>query len=77
IERIEPRWLTRNNSAAAIAERMSEFIDGKLPAHSSAEVRSFVQTNYNETEALEKFVTAAVEADLGEMQLLQRHSTQS
>jgi glycosyltransferase involved in cell wall biosynthesis len=60
IEQIEPRWLARDNSAEAIAEIMSDFIQGRLPVHGSAEIRSFVEANYDESFALERFVQAAI-----------------
>jgi glycosyltransferase involved in cell wall biosynthesis len=62
INRIEPQWLTRNNSAAAIAELMAGFIENKLPQHSPQELRTFVEINYAKDRALSQFVSAAIGA---------------
>jgi glycosyltransferase involved in cell wall biosynthesis len=60
IERIEPKWLARDNSAEAIAELMCAFVGRKLPQHSSEELRHFVETNYAREKALPDFVRATI-----------------
>jgi glycosyltransferase involved in cell wall biosynthesis len=59
ISQIEPRWLSRDASATAIADVMSEFIKGTLPVHGSEEIRQFVESRYSEQNALERYVRTA------------------
>jgi len=60
VGRIEPSWLARDNSAQAIAESMSGFVQGRLPTHDSAELRHFVESNYSEQKALDRCVRTAI-----------------
>ncbi len=60
VERIEPKWLARDNSAEGIAELMRAFIEKKLPQHSPQALRKFVETNYARERALPDFVRATI-----------------
>lgn len=60
VGRIEPLWLARDNSAQSIAKLISDYVRGELPLHDPAEIRHFVEANYNEEELLDKFVRTAI-----------------
>jgi glycosyltransferase involved in cell wall biosynthesis len=60
IGRIEPQWLAGDNSAQSIAELLCNFLRGDLPTHEAAEIRQFVESNYSQENALEKYVRTAV-----------------
>ena len=63
INRIEPKWLARDNSAEGIAHLMKSFVEQKVPRHSAHELRRFVEDNYSRDRALPLFVHTAT--DLG------------
>jgi glycosyltransferase involved in cell wall biosynthesis len=46
LSKVEPRWLARSADEAAIAELLSDFLAGRLPAHPSAELRAVVEREY-------------------------------
>lgn len=60
ISRIEPKWLARDNQAAAIADLMSAFVENRLPQHSPRELREFVCVNYAKERALPGFIRVAI-----------------
>lgn len=68
INRIEPKWLAKDNSAEAIAESMSAFIENRLPQHSPQELRHFVEANYARERALPEFVRVTLSGQAGEDQ---------
>jgi glycosyltransferase involved in cell wall biosynthesis len=51
---IEPRWLARDNSVAAIAELVRSYLQGALPTHDPQQLRAFATENYGAT-ALQRF----------------------
>jgi glycosyltransferase involved in cell wall biosynthesis len=67
ISPFEPKWLSRDNSAAAIADLLSAFIQKQVPEHSPAEIRSYVDQHYSQSQALPRFINAAFDGALSEM----------
>jgi glycosyltransferase involved in cell wall biosynthesis len=60
IGRIEPGWLAQDNSAQSISDLICNFLRGDLPIHDAAEIRQFVESNYSQENALEKYVRTAI-----------------
>lgn len=64
IGRIEPGWLSRDNSAQAMAELMIGYLERRLNAHSEQEIRGFVLENYDQDKALPAMVRAATDVGM-------------
>lgn len=60
IARIEPQWLSRDNSATAIAGLLAAFVEHRLPVHSPQRLRRFVEENYSRSKALSEYVQTAI-----------------
>jgi glycosyltransferase involved in cell wall biosynthesis len=46
LSKVEPRWLARSADEGAIAELLTEFLAGRLPAHDPSELRAVVEQEY-------------------------------
>lgn len=56
---MEPRWLARDNSAAAIAALLTAFMQGCLPQHSPMRLHEYVEARYSHRTALKNFCEEA------------------
>jgi len=60
IRPFEPQWLTKDNSAEAIALLLKNFLEGHLPAHSGDEIRRYVRQRYDAPTACARFCELAI-----------------
>jgi glycosyltransferase involved in cell wall biosynthesis len=69
LQQVEPRWLTRDASPGAIAERLVDFLKGDLPVASPESLRSLVVQNYSYDTVIEQLVETA----MGELPPVEEH----
>jgi glycosyltransferase involved in cell wall biosynthesis len=55
IEKIEPKWLSRNAGVDGIAELLLDFLNNRLPAHSPEVLRDFIARSYDREVVLPRF----------------------
>jgi len=57
---VEPRWLSAEASAPALTRLLSDWLAGRLPVHSPADLRSFVENGYTQERRLSELISAAL-----------------
>jgi glycosyltransferase involved in cell wall biosynthesis len=60
MSRIEPRWMSRDASAEAIAALLADFLTGRLPAHEPQELRTIAKRFWDSKHGLAGFCKAVV-----------------
>lgn len=58
----EPQWMTVDYSAESLADKIDDFLLGRLPMHSPAEIRQHFEKHYSDARALPAFCERALEA---------------
>jgi glycosyltransferase involved in cell wall biosynthesis len=57
---IEPQWLARDNSAEAIRDLVTQFLDGTLPRHPPDDLRAYVERRFSKTDRVADLAAAAL-----------------
>lgn len=61
LDPIEPGWLCRDNSAEAIAEKITSFLRQELPCHEPDRLREHVAAHYSESDLVRKMTDIYLE----------------